>query len=184
MNLSLLRNEHFGRISRLCALVLLITAVLTTPLAVSKYAAQGQGTAKARIAAWDVIFSTSPSSGVTTYLDGNRIEGDQTKTFVVTNNSEVTADITLWMAVSNNPNVPVSATTGTEIGTGTGINDLGRSGTPAAGVTHVSGRTWRFEPGASAEFEIVLQATPTPSASDTSGWYREYKVYADAVQVD
>jgi len=44
----------------LCVVALTVLTVLTAPLAVSKYTAQGHGTAKARVAAWDVTFAERP----------------------------------------------------------------------------------------------------------------------------
>lgn len=52
----------------LCALALMVLAVLTMPLAVSRYVATGTGSAKARIAAFDVECPAHPSTGQKTLM--------------------------------------------------------------------------------------------------------------------
>lgn len=95
----------------LCALALTVLAVVTAPLAVSRYTAQGAGTAKARVAAWEVVFAprwrVTNNGAAITYRDLSTTWGGVSpatggrtawwQEFSVRNNSEVMADFILWV---------------------------------------------------------------------------------------
>jgi len=84
-----LRQGGMLKIVWLCALALTVLTVVTTPFAMSKYMAQGQGAAKARIAAWAVVWddvkNTHAFGG--TYVNPGSITLPYTVD--ITNNSEV-----------------------------------------------------------------------------------------------
>jgi len=162
----------------------LVAAAVAVPASWGRYTAQTQVQAQGRVASWDVQV-TGPTDNVNLFVDGVHRRGDASakKLFTVTNNSEVAADITLWLAISADPNVPVAKTKAT-IGVAP-IIDMGLEA-PVAGVIHQDHTpyTWRFEPGVSAVFFIQLNPTTTPTQANTTGWYREFRIFADAVQVD
>jgi type IV secretory pathway VirB2 component (pilin) len=163
-------------------------AVCTLPTTLSKYASSASGSASARIAKWDVTVEgvTSAHSDPTVFWllasyprDELKGEGNARKFFTVRNHSEVAADITLRVVYSADPAAAPGAGSPAQT---VGDVFLGGLGLTAAvtGVTHQGGTTWRFAPGLSADFYIDLKATSNPVAY----WYREYKVFANAVQVD
>jgi len=85
----------------LCALMLTVLTVLTTPFAVSKYTTRGTGAAKARIAAWEVVFADRPrisnNGAAITYRDlaSGRTAWWQELSF--RNDSEVMVNFTFWV---------------------------------------------------------------------------------------
>ena len=161
--------------------VAVLTGTLWVNFTVARYATQANLAASAQVAGWDIRV-TGPA-GLTSFRNGSHNFGETTRQFTVSNLGDVTANVTLRLVVSTNPNEPVTANSPAAVIGADAINNLGILA-PAPGVTHQGGRTWRFEPGASAAFFVQLQATPTPSQTQTTTWYREFLVVADAVQID
>jgi len=73
----------------LCALALMVLAVLTTPLATSKYITWGEGQAKARIAAWEPVWGHGTDSLTSLSAGFVNPSGDKTVQMTMTNKSEV-----------------------------------------------------------------------------------------------
>lgn len=78
----------------LCVLALTVTAVVTAPLALSRYTAQGLGSARARIASWDpqIALTGWPATGDQKFVlfnnDINKKNSYTGPSFSVTNNGE------------------------------------------------------------------------------------------------
>lgn len=111
------RVPNSTRVVWLCALALTLLTVVTAPFAVSRYVAQGQGTARARIAAWEVSFDSSRVV-VGRLMDVISDETQKTKTYTgmfdFSSSSEVMANV-----------VPVlTHSTGTADPLGPGHNDF------------------------------------------------------------
>ena len=194
----------------LLALILTVAAVLTAPLAMSKYVATGAGAAGARIAKWDIQFTQNPVTGSTGYFSGTVVGTNHpftgsnyptqttTRTFTITNSSEVIADVTIQLRYTQNDAIAVTSASTLDV--------LGQVSTSAAsgltatiglststGVTLQSGTTYRFPIGASATFTLTTKATdntprtPSTTSGTASYWQnciRNYKVFFNAVQVD
>jgi hypothetical protein len=170
----------------LAALALALAFVLTTPLAMSKYYAIATTTpVSASVAKWSPAFSINPASDNIIYRNSALVEGTESRTFSITNDSDVTADITIRVVASAEPGTPVSASSPSEEIAQNTLGALDRLLlTPATGVSLQGTNTWRFAPGATGNFTLQLHVTAQPSESTTIGWYREYKVCANAVQVN
>jgi len=196
-----LRRGGLQNIVWLCALILAVAAVLTAPLAVSKYVTAGQGLAKARIAAWDVDFD--PASLTNTgkravFLDSDyATAGDKFNTveFVIDLNSEVTTDI-IVKAVYTYPGdademeyppgsgayVPL-ALSPLRYDLADGVESPIASIAADTGVK-VNDYTFRFPPGQqTVTFTITLQNAHKNQLT-LDNYIREYGVFFTAVQVD
>jgi len=180
----MMKVNRFLKIATALWVVVVLTGMLWTNITVARYVAQTNLNVSVQIAEWDVEFaSLFADRAVTTFRNGERIEGDITRWFTVTNNSDVTANVTLRMRVYTNPAASVTVSSPAAIIGQGAVNDLGH--TQVAGITHQGGHTWQFEPGASGNFFVQLQSTAQPTPGNVDGlWYREYIVIADAVQVD
>jgi len=166
-----MKRTAFNQIGRafpfvsVAATILIILVVLTTPLAVSRYTAQGQGEATARIAAWDIkltsIVPDAPSSVPSE--DGGiiKLRAGYTSHVVnavvnIKNNSEVMAEAT--------PDVDFANKEG-------GVS----SGNVTVTFDPVSKM---LAPGEDQDFEMTV------TTSATTDGYVSMKIVLDAVQVD
>jgi len=187
----------------LCALALTVLTVVTTPLAVSKYVAQGKGQAKARVAAWEVEYEKDSLTGVadagedsrTIFLDDTRhtdSTGPSSKemTFVVKLDSEVMTDIIVQPAYGYPTDPTISENRYDKVTQGVPLTVDASTG------TRVDPYTFRYAPGPhTITFTITLRNafTSAPLGSDPrnpgptldiDNYMRTYKIYFTAVQVD
>jgi len=185
-------------------------AVLTAPLAVSKYVAPGEGAASARVAKWDVKFTLNPVTGSTGYFNGTVVSANHpltgsayptqttTRTFRIKNDSEVAADVTIQLRYVTNDAAAVTDTStldtvnATSATAASGIASVTLTTTHSGTITG-SGSTFGFSAGADGTFTITTKATnnapqtPGTTSGAASYWQnciRKYEVYFNAVQID
>lgn len=173
------RYFRFRRGIWLCTLALTVLAVLTAPLAVSRYTAQGQGSARARIAAWDVAAASSIAANLETdnifTAAGNLSAG----TVALTNDSEVMADITLSVKYVS----IVNGSAGTVTAASPNDPNFLFSFTNTAQCTVQSGNNTsvikiRMAPASSATVNAAI------TYSSLGMFYHKCSYFIDAVQVD
>ena len=98
------------------ALLLAVVAVVTTPLAVSKYVATGTGSAGARIAKWDPGLTDAAAADYEWFYTATGAvissPASLTRNFTLTNNSEVMANYPLNLYYTTSPSGTPNAVRG------------------------------------------------------------------------
>ena len=181
----------------LAVAILAVAAIVTAPLAVSKYVITGTGTGTARVAKWDVsipvgaattsirknnayVFyaASNIGSGVTTSKTASIVH-----TFIVNNDSEVTADIKLqafYIVVDGTDHItggqPNDASSATGYTIALNTTNTGTVTAQSGAGTGVA--TYRFSPGAQATFNLTIARHSTTATT------RAVRVAATATQVD
>jgi len=193
------------------ALLLTVGVVATTPLAMAKYVASGTVSASARVAKWDVKFTTQPDTAdtnptvyksrihrqipatgdfdanpalITTTTTTTRVTtlGPESRTFAIQNNSEVMADITnLQLRYVITDTGAVTVSSGTVASAANSHGAYQLSLNAGGSVTTPATGTYRFPIGATGTFTISIQATDRTAAHPG---IRKYRVSFDATQVD
>ncbi|MDR2687026.1 MAG: hypothetical protein LBB75_04680 [Oscillospiraceae bacterium] len=175
------------------ALLLALGVVATTPLALTKYEANGTGSATGTVAKWSVAQGASitpaPAGALTVYRNATHISGNTSYTFGITIDSEVATDIIVKPKYYNG-----AGTECDDIGDGAGANSspitsisqTAGGGTQLASTVHGTNYAWRYTPGLkNITFQINLGSASPMLDKDTKNYDRTYhKIDVVAVQVD
>jgi len=176
------------------ALLCVLTAVSLSLASstVAKYTASATVAASARVAKWDIWLSEDIKDNTksTAHLSGAHFttqnNGPTTKTFKITNNSEVMAEVTIKLVYVDTDvskgTVGVNSTQATVGAATQGVTSILATGTGVSQVT--ASEVYRLAPAAVATFTITMKNTTNPSGVTTTNCMRRYKVYFKAVQVD